>query len=111
MFQEHRISGALAARCGYSGRMLRSDDIVAARFSTVRWREGYETGEVDDLLARALIELRGWEQHARATALAAADVVNARFQPTRLRTGYDQDQVDEFLEALSTTLRKYESRG
>ena len=91
--------------------MLRSDDIVAARFSTVRWREGYETGEVDELLARALIELRGWEQDARATALAATDVVNARFQPTRLRTGYDQDQVDEFLEALSTTLRKYESRG
>jgi len=91
--------------------MLRSDDVVAARFTTVRWREGYETGAVDALLAQALVELRGWEQNSRATALAATDVVNARFQPTRLRIGYDQDQVDEFLEALAETLRAYQQRG
>lgn len=91
--------------------MLRSDDVVAVEFSTVRWREGYETSAVDDLLAQALVELRGWERDCRATALAATDVVNARFQPTKFRTGYDQDQVDEFLDTLAATLRKYEQRG
>ena len=91
--------------------MLRSDDVVSARFSTVRWREGYETSEVDDLLAQGRAALLGWERDSGSTALAASDVVNARFQPTKFRIGYDQNQVDEFLEALSDTLRRYESRG
>lgn len=62
-------------------------------FTIVRFKEGYDMGEVDDFLRRAE---RG--------GLTAADVRDVVFSTTRFRRAYDVDEVDDYLDRLAARL-------
>jgi DivIVA domain-containing protein len=85
--------------------LLSPEAVRAQRFQETKFREGYDMGEVDALLDRAVAAL------TEATAgrpyqhlLNADDVVAARFRATKFRPGYDQDEVDDFLDKLAAAL-------
>ncbi|WP_017935993.1 DivIVA domain-containing protein [Nocardioides sp. Iso805N] len=68
-------------------------EVENCRFTPVRLREGYDTGEVDDFLDDLCRRLRAGEP-------VAALVAGARFTPVRMREGYDMGEVDRLLERV-----------
>ncbi len=69
--------------------------ITTVEFTPVRLREGYDMGQVDDLL----------DELAAAVAAdqpLATLVSEARFTPVRMREGYDMGEVDDFLQRVVT---------
>lgn len=62
------------------------------RFTPVRFREGYDMAQVDELLST----IETLPLYARAERLKAA-----RFMPVRLREGYDMREVDRYLDELA----------
>ncbi|GAB3478619.1 DivIVA domain-containing protein [Nocardiopsis coralliicola] len=81
-------------------------DIRKKRFSTVRFRPGYNEDDVDALLDRAeetLAALDGGP--ADGAWLTAEDIEASRFRGTRLLPGYNEDEVDEFLDEIARDLR------
>lgn len=78
---------------------MNADDVARRvaeiQFTPVRMREGYDMGEVDELLDRIV---------AVATDPVAVRALarGARFTPVRLREGYAMAEVDRFLASLST---------
>lgn len=86
--------------------MLRSSDIAAARFSTTKFREGYDQGQVDAYLAQTRLALEACER-TLPPALRGDDVANTRFDTTKFRAGYDQDQIDNFLDEVVAALREH----
>lgn len=83
---------------------LRADDVRNVRFSSTKFREGYNQDDVDDFLDRVEAHLRGTTSSAEP--LTAEDVVNQRFRGTKFQSGYDQDEVDDFLDRIVTELRR-----
>ena len=65
--------------------------MTAPRFPLVRFRGGYDAGEVDAFLA---------DVEPRVDGSVAALIREARFTPVRLRQGYDMGAVDAHLDAL-----------
>ncbi|GAA4719717.1 DivIVA domain-containing protein [Nocardioides conyzicola] len=68
-------------------------EIRNVRFRPVRLREGYDMGEVDQLLDQLTAALGSGQP---VDQLVAA----ARFTPVRLREGYDMGDVDRFLAGI-----------
>ncbi len=92
------------------------ETIDAARFTTVRLREGYDMQEVDEFLdiAKRNLQLRYEAQdrlHAGGSfrsldvGLLSKHIENVEFTTVRLREGYDMQEVDEFLDALDEQIR------
>ncbi|MBE1534625.1 protein kinase domain-containing protein [Actinomadura algeriensis] len=77
----------------------------AARFTRVRFKEGYDPAEVDEFVARALGWLTG-DRRALAEVIGADDVRARTFTLRRLRETYVKAEVDAFLAALETELRR-----
>jgi len=70
------------------------ETITMARFTPVRLRhEGYDMGEVDDLLDRIVAALGAGEP---VTPL----LEGVRLTHVRLREGYNIDEVDKFLDQV-----------
>ena len=69
-------------------------------FSTVRMREGYDIGEVDEFLDQARAALA-----ADPPLMTPLGVETRRFHPVRLRTGHDMGEVDAYLDRLAEALR------
>jgi DivIVA domain-containing protein len=70
------------------------EEITQARFTPVRvTREGYDMGDVDDLLDLVVGALGRGEP-------VGALIDDARLSHVRLREGYDIGEVDEFLARL-----------
>lgn len=89
--------------------MLSADDVLSTRFTSTKFAEGYDQGEVDDFLDRVTHTLRAAQSGERAPdALSSQDVRDARFQATRFREGYAQDEVDDFLDRVVETLANLE---
>jgi DivIVA domain-containing protein len=89
--------------------MIASADVNPSTFTTTRFREGYDTDEVDSFLARVKTTLEAYERRSGGFAgITAAQVVTTRFQPTKYRLGYNQDQVDALLDQVVTALQYYE---
>ncbi|WP_325052921.1 protein kinase domain-containing protein [Actinomadura sp. WAC 06369] len=76
-----------------------------ARFTRVRFKEGYDPAEVDEFVARALGWLTG-DRRALAEVIGADDVRARTFTLRRLRETYVKAEVDAFLAALETELRR-----
>jgi len=74
-------------------RELLIEEISHVRFTPVRLREGYEMGEVDDVLDRLVTALRAGEPVDQL-------VSDAQFTPVRMREGYDMSEVDRFLDRV-----------
>jgi DivIVA domain-containing protein len=86
---------------------MRAEDVQAKRFSPVRFREGYDTDDVDAFLTRVQAAMTADDEgRAGATDVRPEDVVNARFTPTKFREGYHQDEVDDFLDEIVADLRR-----
>lgn len=71
------------------------------RFATTKLTEGYDLGEVDDLVDRVFASL-GQD----VPSLSAEDVTNVRFSPVRLREGYAMGDVDDWLDQAVVALRE-----
>lgn len=69
----------------------------------MRFREGYDTEEVDTFVARLLATVNGQPVDRPVTA---HEVSNVQFTPVRLREGYDVAEVDIFLETAESWLRQ-----
>lgn len=69
-----------------------------------RFREGYNVGQVDRLLADAAQSLE-LKEHGQMPSLSAEQVLNVRFAATKFRPGYDQDVVDDLLDRVIHALR------
>jgi len=68
-------------------------EISSVRFTPVRLREGYDMGEVDELLDRLAAAVTAGEP--------VDDVVqDTGFTEVRLREGYAKTEVDEFLQRV-----------
>ncbi|GGV43832.1 hypothetical protein GCM10010182_80520 [Actinomadura cremea] len=76
-----------------------------ARFTRVRFKEGYDPAEVDEFVARAVGWLTG-DRRGLAEVIGADDVRARTFTLRRLRETYVKAEVDAFLAALETELRR-----
>lgn len=76
-----------------------------ATFRHVRWREGYDTRDVDAYLARLRDDLR-----QDPPGVTPDDVLAARFRTTRLSRGYHQDDVEACLDEVVRRLGGEERR-
>lgn len=69
-----------------------------------RWREGYQTDQVDAAIDRCVRALES-RAHGLRAELTADDVTALRFQATKVREGYDQHAVDDLLDRVVAALR------
>jgi DivIVA domain-containing protein len=73
--------------------------IERPRFTTNRFVETYDMGEVDDAIGRIFAALA-----EPVPPMEPADVHALRFTPTRLRDGYDIGEVDAWLDVAAAEL-------
>jgi DivIVA domain-containing protein len=64
-------------------------------FRRVRWKEGYDTRDVDAYLAGLRDDLQ-----RDPPRVGPDDVLAARFRTTRLSRGYHQDDVEAYLDEV-----------
>jgi len=83
-------------------------DVAQKRFRPTRWREGYDTDEVDAFLDEVRATLTAAGEGRPGLGVTPLAVVAKRFTPTRFRSGYDQDEVDDFLDEIVAALRRLE---
>ncbi|CAM3587395.1 DivIVA domain-containing protein [Nocardioides zeicaulis] len=74
--------------------------LAQPRFATTKLTEGYDVGEVDDLVDRVLAALA-----QEGPAMTAEQVRDVRFTPVRLREGYAMGDVDDWLDQAVVALR------
>lgn len=80
-------------------------DIRDKKFHTVRFRPGYNEGDVDALLDRVEATLLVLDGGPRKGELITADEVRgARFRTTRFGPGYREEEVDDFLDRIVAEL-------
>ncbi|MBE2998808.1 DivIVA domain-containing protein [Nocardiopsis sp. HNM0947] len=80
-------------------------DIRDKKFHTVRFRPGYNEGDVDALLDRVEATLLALDGGPRKGELITADEVRgARFRTTRFGPGYREEEVDDFLDRIIAEL-------
>ncbi|QFG25256.1 protein kinase [Actinomadura sp. WMMB 499] len=79
--------------------------LQSARFTRVRFKEGYDPAEVDEFVARALGWLVG-DRRGLAEVVGADEARARTFTLRRLRETYVKAEVDAFLAALETELRR-----
>ena len=83
--------------------MLSAEDVEQVRFKSTKFREGYDQGQVNDLLGRVVATLR---RDPSQPAVTADGVRKARFASIKFHEGYDQDEVDAFLDRVIETLKE-----
>ncbi|GAA3800479.1 DivIVA domain-containing protein [Cellulomonas soli] len=85
--------------------MLSADDVLLARFSTTKFRPGYDQGEVDEFLDRVVQTLReaGTREPVRRD-VSVEELDGVTFRQTSWLEGYAIDEVDAFLAELRPSL-------
>ena len=78
--------------------MISADTITSRTFTTVRFKEGYSTREVDDFLDE-IVDRMATGDHSLARRIKEKTFSNVRF-----RGGYDIDEVDDFLDEVARGL-------
>ena len=83
-----------------------ADDVRAVTFTRTRFREGYDTDQVDAFLQR-VHEVLATEEAGRSSQgiLTPDEVLRQRFAATKYRPGYDQNEVDDLLDRVVIALR------
>lgn len=86
--------------------MLTSDEVLRSTFTQTQFRDGYDEGQVDDLLDAVAEALRAHEEAGPPPRrpLTAADVRASRLSVTRMRRGYEMGEVDALLERAAEAL-------
>ncbi len=78
--------------------MITADEVLAAKFQSTKFTEGYDRDEVDDFLDRVVATLRAREGGAPADRpVTVADLDAPAFTTTKYREGYAQDDVRALL--------------
>lgn len=85
-------------------------DVAQKRFRPTKWREGYDTDEVDAFLDEVQATLTAAEEGRSGPGVTPEAVVATRFTPTRFRSGYDQDDVDDFLDEIVVAVQGLDVR-
>lgn len=105
-----------------SSSLLTSEEIANNQFEPTKYREGYDSDEVDQFIDQVTQEMTRMEKENESLELKVSNpdspspslsnpivtpegVVNQRFKPTKFRTGYDQDDVDDYLDRIVVALR------
>ena len=85
--------------------MITAAEVLAAKFQSTKFTEGYDQDEVDDFLDRVVATLRAREGGAPADRpLTVADLDAQSFTTTKFREGYSQPDVDALLERVRVQL-------
>ncbi|OJV81238.1 MAG: hypothetical protein BGO37_17470 [Cellulomonas sp. 73-92] len=94
-----RVSGHPdATPCGTMSPMITADEVLAAKFQSTKFTEGYDQDEVDDFLDRVVATLRAREGGAPADRpVTLGDLEAPAFTTTKFREGYAQDAVHDLL--------------
>ena len=74
-------------------RVVAAGPQPGSRFTLVRWREGYEIGEVDAFVAQV-----------NAGSVTGARAQTVQFTPVRIRHGYDMGEVDDYIDRIAAQL-------
>ncbi|WP_433326999.1 protein kinase domain-containing protein [Spirillospora sp. CA-294931] len=106
---------AAHAKSVLSGRSLLPGQLVdvrrvvtvlgGARFTRVRFKEGYDPAEVDAFVAEVATWLTG-DRRQLSRVVGADDVRSREFTVRRLREAYVREEVDAFLTMLEKELRR-----
>jgi len=89
---------------------MRSSEADTIRFDQAAglFAAGYETGQVDDLIADRIVPtLQAYERGGSGVRITAEELGEATFRIGR--RGYEARAVDAFLDKVAAQLRKYES--
>jgi DivIVA domain-containing protein len=85
--------------------MITADEVLAAKFQSTKFTEGYDQDEVDDFLDRVVTTLRARETGVQeAGVVTVADLDARSFTTTKFREGYSQGEVDALLDRVRLQL-------
>lgn len=88
--------------------MITATALRATRFHVTRFHEGYDIGEVDELLERLASTLTAHEQREPERATVTVEELEAAQFTTRQGGGYDVVEVDDLLDLGLEALRQHE---
>ncbi|GAA4844805.1 hypothetical protein GCM10023221_23930 [Luteimicrobium xylanilyticum] len=94
--------------------MITAEDVRSRKFSTTKFREGYDIEEVDGYLDEVGQTLTSLEAGAAATTpglLGPEDVLAKVFDTVKFREGYAIDEVDDLLDVVVQTLQEHRARA
>jgi DivIVA domain-containing protein len=85
--------------------MITAAEVLAAKFQSTKFTEGYDQDEVDDFLDRVVATLRAREGGAPADRpVTVGDLDAPAFTTTKFREGYAQDDVHALLARVRVAL-------
>ncbi len=94
--------------------MITAEDVRSRKFSTTKFREGYDIEEVDTYLDQIGQTLKSLEGGAAPTApglLGPEDVLAKVFDTVKFREGYALDEVDDLLDVVVQALQEHRARA
>lgn len=89
---------------------MNSAELAAAVLPRTRFRDGFATDEVDEVIDQCVTALRDLEQ-GRPTSLSADAIVVKQFRHVRFGEAYDADAVDDLLDRVVVRLRELQPAG
>jgi len=94
--------------------MITAEDVRSRKFSTTKFREGYDIEEVDGYLDEIGQTLQSLETGAAPTTpglLGPEDVLAKVFDTVKFREGYAIDEVDDLLDVVVQALQEHKARA
>jgi len=94
--------------------MITAEDVRSRKFSTTKFREGYDIEEVDGYLDEIGRTLQSLETGAAPTGpglLGPEDVLAKVFDTVKFREGYAIDEVDDLLDVVVQALQEHKARA
>ncbi|MFC8733237.1 DivIVA domain-containing protein [Luteimicrobium sp. NPDC057192] len=94
--------------------MITAEDVRSRKFSTTKFREGYDIEEVDgylDEIGQTLTSLEGGAAPTAPGLIGPEDVLAKVFDTVKFREGYAIDEVDDLLDVVVQTLQEHKARA
>jgi DivIVA domain-containing protein len=94
--------------------MITAEDVRSRKFSTTKFREGYDIEEVDgylDEIGQTLTSLEGGAAPATPGLVGPEDVLAKVFDTVKFREGYAIDEVDDLLDVVVQALQEHKARA
>ena len=85
--------------------MITSAEVLNAKFTATKFREGYDQDQVDDFLDRVVATLRAREAgRPEPAAVSVVELDGRTFTTTKFRQGYEIQDVDALVQRVRETL-------
>jgi DivIVA domain-containing protein len=94
--------------------MITAEDVRSRKFSTTKFREGYDIEEVDgylDEIGQTLTSLEGGAALTTPGLIGPEDVLAKVFDTVKFREGYAIDEVDDLLDVVVQALQEHKARA